>query len=85
MILLETSVIVDHLRGVEPAVALLERFLFGNEALMAGELTRFELLAGVPEETEGVEQLCAVLDWVPVTDDISRQAGEHADLGTEKS
>lgn len=79
MKLLDTSVIVDHLRGLGSATALLERAVAGGESLAASELTRFELLSGVrPTEHDKLEALFSVFAWVPVTEDISRRAGVHA-------
>ena len=79
MKLLDTSVIVDHLRGLGSATALLNGYVTSGESLAVSELTRFELLAGVrPAEREEVEALFSVFAWVPVTEDISRRAGAHA-------
>ena len=42
---------VDHLRGYDPATALLEALVRSHESVVASELTRFELLAGArPDE-----------------------------------
>jgi len=77
--LLDTSVIVDHLRGHDQATRLLEEWVGLDESLAASELTRFELLAGVrPDEHDLIEGLFSVPDWVPVTEEISRRAGEFA-------
>ncbi|MDQ2883592.1 MAG: type II toxin-antitoxin system VapC family toxin [Actinomycetota bacterium] len=77
MKLLDTSVAVDHLRG--PATALLEDLVRSHESVVASELTRFELLAGArPDEHDRLENFFSVLDWVPVTEDVTRRAGEYA-------
>jgi predicted nucleic acid-binding protein len=77
--LLDTSVIVDHLRGYDQATALLENLVRAHESVVASELTRFELLAGVrPDEHDQLESLFSVLDWVPVTAEVARCAGEYA-------
>jgi predicted nucleic acid-binding protein len=77
--LLDTSVAVDHLRGYRPATALLESLLQSEDAIVASELTRFELLAGVrPDEQAGLENFFTVLDWALVTEDIARRAGAYA-------
>lgn len=79
MKLLDTSVAVDHLRGLARATELLEQLIRFGEQVVASELTRFELLAGVrPAERDGLERFCATIDWVPVTDEIARRAGEYA-------
>ncbi len=79
MKLLDTSVIVDHLRGRDQATQLLEEWVGADESLAASELTRFELLAGTrPDEHDQLEGFFSVLSWVPVTEEISRRAGEFA-------
>lgn len=79
MKLLDTSVAVDHLRGYGPATALFEDWIQSEELVCASELTRFELLAGARTgEQRRLERFFAVLDWVPVTDDIARRAGDYA-------
>lgn len=76
--LLDTSVAVDHLRGYGPATALLEGFIRSHESIVASELTRFELLAGArPDEHDHLENFFSVIDWIPVTGDVARRAGEY--------
>ncbi len=76
MKLLDTSVAVDHLRGEEVAVTLL-RGLIGEEVpVLASEVVRFELLAGVRDsELEAIERFFTALSWVPVGEEIARIAG----------
>jgi len=77
--LIDTTVAVDHLRGAEPAVALLTGLVQEGETLIAGELVRFELLAGVrPSEIDAFEQFCSSLVWLAVDEDIARTAGSLA-------
>ncbi|MDA8185603.1 MAG: PIN domain-containing protein [Acidimicrobiales bacterium] len=79
MKLLDTSVAIDHLRGVQPAVALLQRLVDAEEPVISSEVVRFELLAGVrTKEIEALEQFFSVVTWVPVDESISRAAGELA-------
>jgi hypothetical protein len=79
MKLVDTTVAVDHLRGDERATALLERLVGEGEVLLASELTRFELLAGMlPEEAAATEELFSVFSWVPVNEEIARAAGDFA-------
>lgn len=76
---LDTSVAVDHLRGLQPAVWLLRRLVEEEETVVASEVVRFELLAGVREdETEALEEFFSVLSWVPVEETITRTAGDLA-------
>lgn len=79
MKLLDTSVAVDHLRGYDPATALLEDLVGSHESVVASELTRFELLAGArPDERDQLEGFFSVVDWIPVTAEVARRAGEFA-------
>lgn len=79
MKLLDTSVAVDHLRGAAPAVELLAGLAEADEPLLASEVVRFELLAGVREdEVETLEQFFSALSWVPVGEDVARVAGSLA-------
>ena len=79
MKLLDTSVAVDHLRGYGPATLLLEDLVGSREPVVASELTRFELLAGArPDEHDDLKTFLSVVDWIPVTEDVARRAGEYA-------
>ncbi|MGQ0776649.1 MAG: type II toxin-antitoxin system VapC family toxin [Pseudonocardiales bacterium] len=79
MKLLDTSVAVDHLRGYRPATLLLEDLVGAHESVVASELTRFELLAGArPDEHDDLKTFFSVVDWIPVTEDVTRRAGEYA-------
>ena len=79
MKLIDTTIAVDHLRGHSAATQLLEDLLENDEILLASEVTRFELLAGMlPVEAEATETFFSVLSWVPVDEDIARVAGNLA-------
>lgn len=79
MKLIDTTVAVDHLRGIEPAVVLMTDLVEEGETLAASELVRFELLAGVrPRETDALEQFFSSLVWLVVDEDIARTAGSLA-------
>jgi predicted nucleic acid-binding protein len=74
--LLDTTIAIDHLRGAEPAVDLLRRLVEVEETVLASEVTRFELLAGVRnDELEALEEFFSALSWVPVDEGVSRTAG----------
>lgn len=76
MKLLDTSVAIDHLRGSPPAVDLLSGLI---ETLLASEVVRFELLAGVGEkEVEALERFFSALSWVPVGEGVARAASSLA-------
>jgi predicted nucleic acid-binding protein len=77
--LLDTTVAIDHLRGEASAVDLLRRLVDEEETVVASEVVRFELLAGVrDEELEALEQFFSALSWVPVNEDVSRTAASLA-------
>ena len=75
MKLLDTTVAIDHLRGADAAVELLRRLVEEEETVLASEVVRFELLAGVrDDELEALEQFFSALSWVPVDEGVSRTA-----------
>lgn len=79
MKLLDTSVAIDHLRGTPSAVDLLSGLIEAGEALLASEVVRFELLAGVREkEVNALEQFFSAISWVPVGEEVARAAGSLA-------
>lgn len=79
MKLVDTTVAVDHLRGAPAATDLLAGLITGGETLVASEITRFELLAGVRKaEMDALESFFSSLAWAPVDEEISRIAGTLA-------
>jgi predicted nucleic acid-binding protein len=77
--LLDTTIAIDHLRGDDRATHLLERLSNEGEPLLASELSRVELLAGMrPDELDGTELFMGALTWVPVNEEIARVAGSMA-------
>ena len=79
MKLIDTTIAVDHLRGASPAVDLLTALIDNGDDLLASELVRFELLAGIRDkELVAVEEFCSALRWVEVTEDVARVAGQLA-------
>jgi predicted nucleic acid-binding protein len=74
--LLDTSVAVDHLRGSQPAVKLLTGVVDDEDTIVASEVVRFELIAGVRDgEIDSLERFFTALSWVAVDENISRTAG----------
>jgi hypothetical protein len=77
--LLDTTIAIDHLRGDERATELLTTLAQDGQPLLASELSRFELLAGVrPEEIVATERFMGAITWVPVNEEIARLAGSMA-------
>lgn len=78
MKLIDTTIAVDHLRGIEAAVELMTT-LTEEDEILASELVRFELLAGVlPSEMDAFETFCSSLPWIPVDEDVTRAGGSLA-------
>lgn len=75
-ILVDTSVIIDYLRGDRGA----EKILEGERtvaALHASEITRIEVLAGMRANEEGeTRSLLSIFIWHPVDTVIAERAGE---------
>jgi hypothetical protein len=73
--LVDTSILIDYLRGHAGAGDLLERERTAD-VLHASEITRIEVLAGMrPAEEDGTRALLSTLVWHPVDAEIAEQAG----------
>lgn len=73
--LLDASVAIDYLRGREEAFDVVD----AAEDLVASEITRYEVLAGVrPGEEQPTEDLLALPTWVAVDEGIARRAAALA-------
>lgn len=74
--MVDTSVLIDHLRGNVEAKAVLE-YERRLAPLHASEITRLEVLAGMrPNEEKATRRLLATIRWHPVNDHIAEKAGE---------
>lgn len=79
MKLLDTTVVVDHLRGDEAAVDLLRGLVEQDDVLAASEIVRFELAAGVrDDELPALEQFFSAVSWVAIGEEVARAAGALA-------
>lgn len=87
-VVLDTSVLIDILRGFQPALAYAEKL---NETPICSEVTRVEILRGLRNvERQPTERLFASLEWISVDETIARRAGEmgrtwrrsHQGIGT---
>jgi predicted nucleic acid-binding protein len=75
-VLVDTSVIVDFLRGHHGAEEALESARL-NSPLHASEMTRLEVLAGMRSNEEGgTRALLSIFNWHPVDALIAERAGE---------
>jgi predicted nucleic acid-binding protein len=75
MIVLDTSVLIAHLRGDEAATRYLLQL--STEERAASVLARIEIEGGMRSgERRSVASLFAILRLLPVTDAVARRAGE---------
>jgi predicted nucleic acid-binding protein len=73
-IVLDSTVLVDHLRGASRA----GEYIAGLGAPpTCSEMTRVEILGGLrSEERRGAERLFLLIAWAPVDEAVARRAGE---------
>jgi len=80
-VVVDTSVLIDHLRGDDRARRLLAAGRRQGNALCASVLTKVEVLSGTREsEVHATRSLLGILQWIPVSDELAERAGE---LGRE--
>ena len=80
-VLVDTSVLIDYLRGRPQASALLEAE-GAVAALHASEITRLEVLAGMrAHEQDATRALLASLRWHPVDEVVAERRGRWAGRG----
>jgi hypothetical protein len=73
-VVLDTSVLIDHLRADESATDYLASL---EERPSCSEISRIEVLQGLcSAERKAAERLFGLFDWVPVTEAVARRAGE---------
>ncbi|MGI8825371.1 MAG: type II toxin-antitoxin system VapC family toxin [Chloroflexota bacterium] len=79
MIVVDTSVLIDHLRRDSRARSLLGGAFRSRRRVAASVLTKVEVLAGVRlgEET-ATHRLLSLLDWVQVDEFLPDRAGDLA-------
>ena len=76
---IDTSLLVDHLRSVPGATEAFDRALASGRRVTGSVLTRTELRRGVgPQDMAAVETLEILLDWVPVDHEIATGAADLA-------
>jgi predicted nucleic acid-binding protein len=78
-LLIDTSVLVDHLRGKPAAVTLLQQAVARGDELHSVVVVRTEILAGMrARERAATLALFDALVWQPVTVELADRAGELA-------
>lgn len=76
MIVVDTSVLIDHLRGRENARKALRQAVEDGQRVSASVLTKVEVTAGMRSaERNAVSTLFRAIEWLPVTDPIADDAG----------
>lgn len=76
---MDTSVVIDHLRGVSAATEAIFDVFARDERIAASVLTRFEVLAGMRTGEEAATQgFLAQFEWISVDSDIATRAGALA-------
>lgn len=77
--LADTSVLVEYLRGSQPARLLIREAAVRGEVVYGSVLTRIELLIGVRSgEEKATGSLIAALEWLPVDERIAEDADQLA-------
>ena len=78
-VLIDTTILVDHLRGDARALRLLSELFDGEDRVWAATPTRTEVIAGIRKgEEAAMAELFAVLSWVDVDVAVADAAGELA-------
>jgi predicted nucleic acid-binding protein len=76
IVVVDTSVLIDHLRDVSGATEALDRAFLSGEHVAGSVLTRSEILAGQrPGEEWNTERLLTLMDWIPVSLQVADRAG----------
>jgi predicted nucleic acid-binding protein len=79
MIIIDTSILVDHLRGRPEPGKLMREAMLSGVMIAASVLTRVELLGAMRSaERPSVRATFAALDWLGVTEEIADRAGSLA-------
>lgn len=74
-VLVDTSVLIDYLRGNQAAAELIEQERSAGP-LHASEITRLEVLAGIrPAEQDMTRRLLSTLAWHPLDEQVAEEAG----------
>lgn len=79
ILVVDTSVLIDHLRGDQRATDLLRTASEAGQELWSVTPVRTEILAGaLPGEAGPIERLLGQLRWLDVTTDLADAAGRIA-------
>jgi hypothetical protein len=77
-LLIDSSVLIDHLRGVDEATAVLETAISGRHEIWSITPVRTEVLGGLlPGEEPATLALLGLLEWQDVTIPLADLAGSY--------
>lgn len=77
-IVVDTSILIDHLRGKQAAKDFLTQTIVKVGSLSCSVITRLEVLAGTrPGEEKAVSALLDLFKSIPVTDDTAEIAAAY--------
>lgn len=75
-VLVDTSLLIDHLRGNADAKRALRSAAGSGRRIAASVVTKVEVLAGMrPSEERETRRLLDLLDWIDVDEAIAERAG----------
>jgi predicted nucleic acid-binding protein len=70
---LDTSVLIDHLRAFAPAHQYIAAL---DEQPVCSEISRIEIIQGLRSPArKAAERLFSLIEWIPVSEPIARRAG----------
>ena len=77
-IVVDTSILIDHLRGDPRAHSFLRHaFQSNDQRVVASVMTRVEVLVGSQSsEEQATRRLLGLFEWVPIDETIADRAGE---------
>jgi predicted nucleic acid-binding protein len=79
VIVLDSAILIDHLRGRREATDAFANAVRSGEQTAASCVTKVEVLAGMrAHERRATRALFELLRWLPVDDSIAALAGEYA-------
>lgn len=81
MIVLDTSVLIDHLRQRDDAHRAIDAALGRGEDVVASVISKVEILTGMrTHERRTTRELFDLIRWTPVDDAAAQLAGEYGRL-----
>jgi hypothetical protein len=76
--LIDTDVLIDHLRGVEKAYRFMQEIESRESAVFYSVISKAEIYSGImPEEEESVASLFEAMEEVPVDGRVAEDAGRY--------